>query len=164
MLSLITQLFLGTVSDNCTCFWGRRRPFIVFFCLTTVASLILAPNVFYLMKAGFPKYVVTVTVVIFIILFDYSLNVLRVPSRAYVLDVLPISQSQLGSFVYSAMIGVGATVGFVLGGIDWLSVIHRKVSITHQCQVVFGIIAVVTLLWHVRQHLQRQRNSFPTET
>ena len=146
VLSLITQLFLGTVSDNCTCFWGRRRPFNVFFCLTTVASLILAPNVFYLMKAGFPKYVVTVTVVIFIILFDYSLNVLRVPSRAYVLDVLPISQSQLGSFVYSAMIGVGATVGFVLGGIDWLSVIHRKVSITHQCQVVFGIIAVVTLL------------------
>ena len=25
VLSLITQLFLGTVSDNCTCFWGRRE-------------------------------------------------------------------------------------------------------------------------------------------
>ena len=146
VLSLITQLFLGTVSDNCTCSWGRRRPFIVFFCLTTVASLLLAPNVFYLTKAGFPKYVVTVAVVFFIVLFDYSLNVLRVPSRAYVMDVLPLSQSQLGGFVYSAMIGVGATIGFILGGIDWLTVIQRKVSITHQCQVVFGIIAAITLL------------------
>lgn len=146
VLSLMTQLFIGSVSDNCTCFWGRRRPFIVFFCILTVVGLVLAPNCFYLLKAGLPQYVVTVAVVFFVVLFDYSLNVLRVPSRAYVLDVLPVSQSQLGSFIYSAMIGVGATLGFILGGIDWLSVIHLKISITHQSQVVFGIVALITLL------------------
>ena len=146
VFSLITQLFLGSVSDNCTCFWGRRRPFIVFFSILTVLSFILAPNSKYLLKANLPQYVVTIAVVVFIIMFDYSLNVLRVPSRAYVLDVLPVSQSQLGSFIYSAMIGIGATLGFILGGIDWLSVMKRKVSITNQTQVVFGLVAVVTLL------------------
>lgn len=144
ILSLLTQLLIGSISDNCTCSWGRRRPFIVLFCIMFLVSLAVAPNALYLLKLHLPPVAVTVIVVTFIVIFDYSLNVLRVPSRAYVLDVLPISQSQLGSFIYSAMIGIGATLGFILGGIDWAGLFKMEVSIRHQCQIVFGLVAVIT--------------------
>ena len=142
VIGMLFQGFIGTVSDKCTCSWGRRRPFIVLFSLTAVLGFAALPYCIYLNIQS----VIVIGISVCVFLLDVSCGLLMLPTRAYLLDVTPVSQSQTGNFILSVAIGVGATLGYALGTIEWSSISGTSVSIEHQSQIVFGISAVVILI------------------
>ena len=142
VMGLLFQGFIGAVSDKCTCSWGRRRPFIVLFSLTAILGFAALPYCSYF-KLNF---LIVPGISFFVILLDFSCGVLMLPSRAYLLDVVPASQSKTGNFILSVAIGACATLGFVLGTLDWSGIAGTSVSIQHQAQIVFGITAVAIFI------------------
>ena len=142
VMGLLFQGFIGAVSDKCTCSWGRRRPFIVLFSLTAILGFAALPYCSYF-KLNF---LIVLGVSFFVILLDFSCGMLVLPSRAYLLDVVPASQSKTGNFILSVAIGACATLGYVLGMLDWSGIAGTSVSIQHQAQIVFGITAVAIFI------------------
>ncbi|XP_019857518.1 PREDICTED: solute carrier family 45 member 4-like isoform X2 [Amphimedon queenslandica] len=142
VMGMLCQGFIGTISDKCTCSWGRRRPFIVLFSMTAMLGFAALPYCIYLNIQS----VMVIGISMCVFLLDVSCGLLMLPTRAYLLDVTPVSQSQTGNFILSVAIGVGATLGYALGTIDWSSISGTSVSIEHQSQIVFGISAVVIFL------------------
>ena len=141
IVGLIAQPFLGALSDNCFCSWGRRKPFILLLSLMSIAGC-GAPYVTYLGVNN----VLVIIVVGLIALFDFSIGQLQLPTRAFLLDLVPVSQSQFGNSIFSMVLVAYATLGFLLGAVDWSSVFGKGFKINEQSQVVFGLTAVFILL------------------
>ena len=147
IIGILFQAYLGALSDRCKCSWGRRRPFILLLSLIACLGLIIAP-----LAANFFNYkgLSTFGAVIGVVFFDFGMGQLQLPSRAYLLDALgPTSQVQTGNFVYVVAIGIGTCAGYVLSGIDWLSLFNKEQgedSVIKQSQYVFSIAAGLLLL------------------
>ena len=145
VMGLLFQGFIGAVSDKCTCSWGRRRPFIVLFSLTAILGFAPLPYCYYIDQL----YLKIITITLCVFLLDFSCGALMLPARAYLLDVVPISQTQTGNFIISVAIGAGAALGFGLGAIDWSVIAEISVTIEHQSKIMFGITAgifIVTMI------------------
>ena len=143
VLGMIFQPFLGSLSDQCGCSWGRRKPFILALCLMAIIGA-GAPFMFYLENADIESGItlVKVCVVGFMVLFDFSIGALQLPCRAFLLDIVPVSQSQTGNFIFTLTIAVNTAMGFSLGAVDWSVITKEGFGIQHQAQTVFGIAAV----------------------
>ena len=148
IIGLFFQIFLGSASDQCTCQWGRRRPFIILFAVTAALGFGLAPYSFYFEELNFShkQYLVAVGVVACVILLDFSIGALQLPARAYLLDVVPLSQSQTGNFIFTISIGINTALGFTLGTIDWSSIMGTKVTIGNQAKIIFGITGALIFI------------------
>ena len=140
MMAFLLQGFLGTISDQCDCWWGRRRPFIVTFSVSAAIGFFFAPIAFYL--SNISKALVVATVSACLVIGDFSIGVLQLPSRAYLLDVLSPSQSVRGNFFFSALYGVGSAFGAFLGGINWSWITRQSLTIPHQGLLVYGLTAI----------------------
>ena len=143
VIGMLSQPFLGALSDQVNCYFGRRKPFIFLLSLTAIIGCAAPYSAVYLDNANIHDAIPKVFVLAFIILFDFSIGQLQLPSRAFLLDVLPISQSQTGNFIYTLVLAVYAAVGFFLGAVDWSVIAGEKFEIEHQAQVVFALAAVV---------------------
>ena len=148
VVGLLFQGFIGAVSDKCTCSWGRRRPFIVLFSLTAIIGFAGAPYCFYFDKLNITHYLVIGGVVLCVFLSDFSMGVLLLPTRAYLLDVISVSQSRTGNFITSVAVGTGAALGYGLGAVDWLDItgLNLNASIVNQVKLVYGIAAATFLV------------------
>ena len=148
ILGILFQAYLGTLSDQCQCKWGRRRPFILILSLTLCLGFSIAPFAPYLstLSISGAKHLGILMTVVGILLLDFSLGQLQLPSRAYLLDSVPTSQSQMGNFIYAVLIGSGACLGFILSAIDWVKFLNRDINIINEIQVVFGITIVFVLM------------------
>lgn len=146
ILSFLLQGILGTASDLCTCVWGRRRPFIVTFSLLTVGGFILASYSFYLSVVIDSTVLISVCVYIGMTLCSFSVGVLQLPSRAYLLDVISNSQVEIANFIYSALFGVGTIIGTLLGAMKWSLLTHQPVTIPHQAQIVYTIASIIIIM------------------
>ena len=153
IVGLLFQIYLGSLSDKCKCRWGRRRPFILLFTLTACLGMIfapLAPRVASAASTTTLKSILSPLGVIltvgFLFVFDFSNSALQLPSRAYLLDVTPASQTQLGNFVYSGFIGLGSLMGYILGGINWSFLFGTEPNIVNQAQVIFIVIIALYLV------------------
>ena len=149
IMGLLFQIYLGPLSDKCKCRWGRRRPFILLFVLTACLGMIFAPLAPRVASAGsitILKPLGVILTVTFLIVFDFSNSALQLPSRAYLLDVTPASQTQFGNFVYSGFIGLGSLLGYILGGINWSFVFGTEPNIINQAQVIFTVIIALYLV------------------
>lgn len=152
LLGIVFQAYLGTSSDNCRCSWGRRRPFILLFCIMSCLGLGIAPFAPYISTINELSWTATTLSVIItvlgIVILDFSLGQLQLPSRAYLMDSLqPTSQVQAGNFIYVLLIGAGTLIGFILSGVNWVSLIKgSSSSVINQAQFVFGITAGLILL------------------
>ena len=140
MMAFLLQGFLGTISDQCNCWWGRRRPFIVTFSVSAAIGFFFAPIAFYLNNIS--EALVVTTVSACLVIGDFSIGVLQLPSRAYLLDVLSPSQSVKGNFIFSALYAVGSAFGAFLGGINWSWITRESLTISHQGQLVYGLTAI----------------------
>jgi solute carrier family 45 protein 1/2/4 len=137
ILGIICQSYLGALSDQCKCRWGRRRPFILFIVLTACLGLLIAPFAsFFLLVA---KSLAILFTIFGIVVLDLSAGQLQLPSRAYLLDSVPANQTQVANFIYALLIGLGTLIGYVLSGIDWSMIFNRDVSVASQAQIVFSI-------------------------
>ena len=156
LMGILFQVYLGPLSDKCQCRWGRRRPFIVLLSLTACLGMVFAPlapritttasSVSSTELRSFLTVLGIILTVLFVLTVDFSVGALQLPSRAYLLDVIPTSQTQLGNFVYSVFIGLGALLGYLLGGINWSFVFGTPATIVNQAQIIFTIAIVLFLM------------------
>lgn len=169
IMGLLFQTFLGSMSDQCQCTWGRRRPFIAVLAIVAAVGFGSAPNSFYLLKLKLPyaETLVVVGVVSCIILGDFCIGALQLPSRAYLLDSLPPTQIKKGNFVYSVLIGIGQTLGSALGGIKWSLIMGEGVlTVQNQGQIVFGLAALLIIIAMLLTvfSVKERSNHLPDET
>jgi MFS family permease len=99
MASLI-QPTVGTISDYTISKWGRRKPYIAIGATLDVIFLI-----------GIGTANVYLTLVVFLILVQFSSNFAQGPFQGYIPDLVPAAQVGLAS----ALVGVMQTFGYVLG-------------------------------------------------
>ena len=135
---------VSSISDSCTwtC-WGRRRPFIVLFSAVSIICLLLAPNIFYVVS---PHLIVSIVVLTCFVILDVSLTMLLTMSRAFLMDVVPVSQNLLSGFIFQMMAGAGCMFGNLVGGIPWSTIFGETITVQNQAQVMFAIVALVTLV------------------
>ncbi|EDV27802.1 uncharacterized protein TRIADDRAFT_21181 [Trichoplax adhaerens] len=153
IVGLITQPFIGSMSDGCTSRWGRRRPFILAFAIGTLIGLLLL---------GFGKDIglailpgkTSVAIALVLIgngILDYSSDASQSPARAYLCDVTPEGQEQRAHRICTILMGLANVVGFCICAIDWDELFTRDdgtVPIT-SVQFVFllsGILSTIAFI------------------
>ncbi|RDD45625.1 Membrane-associated transporter protein [Trichoplax sp. H2] len=153
IVGLITQPFIGSMSDGCTSRWGRRRPFILAFAIGTLIGLLLL---------GFGKDIglailpgkTSVAIALVLIgngILDYSSDASQSPARAYLCDVTPEGQEQRAHRICTILMGLANVVGFCICAIDWDELFMRDdgtVPIT-SVQFVFllsGILSTIAFI------------------
>lgn len=104
LTGLIVQPIIGYYSDRTWHRWlGRRRPYFLVGAICASLALIAMPNSSALwMAAGL------------LWILDASVNVSMEPFRAFVADLLPPAQRQIGFAMQSLLIGLGAVLSSAL--------------------------------------------------
>jgi len=151
ILGILFQSYLGSASDRCKCRWGKRRPFILALTICCICGLVLFPftkDISELLgEAQLPVLIVlTVTATT---LVDFGAGALQVPSRAYLLDVLPERHTNFGNILCSVWVSFGATVGFAFGAINWSSDFSTQVKIVCGISLVITVVCVTLTLFSV---------------
>ncbi|CAF0833741.1 unnamed protein product [Rotaria sordida] len=120
LLGFLLCPVVGHASDRCRSRYGKRRPFIVGFCLTIIFCLILIPQseaIGELLRA--PKlglYLLVITCV----LFDFSAQACFNPCESLIYDVCKgTPQENSCFFVYSFMTSFGGCLGYLITATDW---------------------------------------------
>jgi maltose/moltooligosaccharide transporter len=103
---LVVQPIIGHYSDRTWTGLGRRRPYFLGGAILASIALVLMPNSSSVwMAAGL------------LWMLDASVNISMEPFRAFVGDLLPSSQRQLGFSMQSLLIGLGAVLA---GSLPWI--------------------------------------------
>ncbi|HEX8024888.1 MAG TPA: MFS transporter [Candidatus Limnocylindrales bacterium] len=102
IMAAAIQPTIGMVSDFTISRWGRRKPFIAIGATLDILFLI-----------GIGTANTYLTLVVFLVLIQFSSNFAQGPFQGYIPDLVP--QAQVG--LASALVGVMQTLGFVLGNI-----------------------------------------------
>ncbi|KAF8604703.1 hypothetical protein BDV93DRAFT_492021 [Ceratobasidium sp. AG-I] len=118
---LLVQPVIGSLADNSTSKWGRRRPYMLsgsVLCALSLMMLSYARELSAWMSGKDEHDSVGLTqaiAVVAVYLIDFTLNATTAASRALAIDVLPIeSQAASGAWV-SRLIGAGGIIGFYTG-------------------------------------------------
>lgn len=142
---LIIQPIIGHYSDKTWTKLGRRRPYFLFGAILASLALILMPNSSALwMAAGL------------LWIMDASINVSMEPFRAFVGDLLPDEQRNLGFTMQSFFIGIGAIVAsalpYIMDNVFHVPNTASKGQIPLSVKLSFYIGAIVyfsAVLWTV---------------
>ena len=141
---LLVQPTVGAISDFTITRWGRRKPYIIIGATLDVLFLI-----------GLATSQTLFTLVIFMILLQFSSNFAQGPFQGYVPDLVPPQQVGLAS----ALVGAMQTVGYVAGGIV-ISVGYLIDDFTLPL-IFIGLVelatAVGTILWVREGRIARDR-------
>ena len=156
LLGILFQGCLGSASDRCKCSWGRRRPFILGLAIIVCICAGLFPygellsgRVFHLSGNEHQAFVIAFTAITFVGMY-FSLGMLPMPVRAYLLDSVSSEKSERGNSIYAAMINVGATVGAVIACIPWKKLgLGGDDILAVQVKVLFGISVAVVIIAQV---------------
>lgn len=150
LMGIIFQSYLGSASDHCQCWWGRRRPFIVALTISCLIGLLLFPftedlaNLINEPKSHDALLIVIITMSTFMV--DFAVGSVQVPVRAYLLDVLPGSQLKLGNIIYTICATSGAAIGFGIGAVKWSSIIISSDNFSFQVKFVCIATFLITIL------------------
>jgi maltose/moltooligosaccharide transporter len=106
LTGLIVQPMIGYYSDRTWTRLGRRRPYFLGGAILASSALVAMPNSSSLWMAAGLLWVL-----------DASINISMEPFRAFVGDLLPPAQRQLGFSMQSMLIGLGAVLSSAL---PWL--------------------------------------------
>ena len=155
ILGVLFQSYLGSASDQCTCRWGKRRPFILALTICCICGLVLFPfteDISDLLNEGGAQLTTLIVLItLATTLVDFSVGALQAPHRAYLLDVLPEKHAKIGNIICSVWISVGATIGFAFGAINWSSDFSTQVKIVCGISLVITMICVTLTLFSVNE-------------
>ena len=150
VMGIIFQGYLGSASDRCQCWWGRRRPFIVGLTISCLIGLLLFPfaeDLTDLIEGPKSRDVFLIFIVtISTFLVDFSIGSLQVPTRAYLLDVILNSQVKVGNIVYTICATGGAAVGFGIGAVKWSSIFVQSDNFSFQVKFVCFATLIIAIL------------------
>jgi hypothetical protein len=120
IFGLFLQPLFGRWSDHCTWSWGRRRPFLLLFCLGSVFGLllvVLSAQLSYLLSGGHYVHGSLLQVIFVFVgfaLMDLSHDLLLMPARALLNDRLPDEQTDQGNAYFACISSLGSCVGLGL--------------------------------------------------
>ena len=140
LMGIIFQSYLGSASDRCQCWWGRRRPFILGLTISCLIGLLLFPftedlaNLIDEPKSRDVFLILVITLSTFLV--DFSIGSAQVPARAYLLDVIPHSQVKAGNIIYTICATSGAAIGFGIGAVKWSSIFVSSDNFSFQVKFV----------------------------
>ncbi|CAF0905929.1 unnamed protein product [Adineta ricciae] len=120
LLGFLLCPVVGHSSDRCRSRFGKRRPFILGFCLTIIFCLMLIPQseaigqLLHAPKLGLCLLVITC------VLFDFSAQACFNPCESLIYDVCKgTPQESSCFFVYSFMTSFGGCLGYLITATDW---------------------------------------------
>nr|XP_054768126.1 proton-associated sugar transporter A-like [Lytechinus pictus] len=132
---------VGSLSDNCTSRWGRRRPFLLVLNLLVIVGSAGYLNVQYIQNDGLSMAVALVG----ILLVDLCAFLTESASRAYLLDVCDIDDVSQGLLMRTVLGGLGCGIAYVIVGVDWVNTPIASV-INSNYEVVFLFTVLVYLV------------------
>ena len=98
-----------------------------------------ASSIFELSEEHFRGIILTI---LGVALLDFNCDACQSPCRAYLLDVSIPEDHSSGLTMFTVMAGLGGTVGYVMGGIDWNATSFGEAFGGH-IRVVFTLVIVV---------------------
>ncbi|PXF44333.1 Sucrose transport protein SUC2 [Gracilariopsis chorda] len=118
---LIVQPIVGHISDGCTHWLGRRRPFLIAGTIFTTAALLLFSHATqvstFLSGRPSPSFALSLAVCSFFLL-DFSIQAIQAPLRALITDVVPQPQRALANSYIGVFTGLGNLLGGVLAAME----------------------------------------------
>eukprot|EP00808_Paulinella_micropora_P003042 g39740.t1 len=116
---LLLHPVFGNLSDNCTSKFGRRRPFVFMFTITSLSGMAVmaASPVF-----DFDKITLTILLVTGALLTDISSDLMSVPIRALLNDNVPDQHLNEGNAVFTSMVSIASIVGAFLPLLDMAAI------------------------------------------
>ena len=96
-------------------------------------------SIFQLSEEHFKGIILTI---LGVALLDFNCDACQSPCRAYLLDVSIPEDHSAGLTMFTVMAGLGGTVGYVMGGIDWNATSFGEAFGGH-IRVVFTLVIVV---------------------
>jgi len=143
IIGLIFPLLIGYFSDRTSTFLGKRLPYIITGTLVTAITIILWPLVSSLAMAA-----------IMLCLFTIGMNTTQQPFRPLVSDI--VSKNQYTSFyaIQTIMIGLGATLAFIMPWILKSNVIANIHISNIPTSIMFSffigaIVLITSVAWSV---------------
>ncbi|EAY05185.1 Major Facilitator Superfamily protein [Trichomonas vaginalis G3] len=112
------QPIIGYYSDRCRSRFGRRRPYLFW---GGVGTFIGLGGLFalYMLREKWSHNLITPILLIVIAVTYISINTFQSPARSIIGDILPPDQRTRGFAFSSILIGIGAVVTNLLGGIGY---------------------------------------------
>ncbi|XP_029308129.1 solute carrier family 45 member 4-like [Cottoperca gobio] len=155
ILGLLLTPVIGSASDRCTLWWGRRRPFILALCVGVLlgVALFLNGSLIGLSVGDSPSNqpIGIVLTVLGVVVLDFSADASEGPIRAYLLDVADTDEQDMALNIHAFSAGLGGAVGYMLGGLDWTGTALGQ-AFKSQEQVLFlfaGIIFIISVTLHM---------------
>lgn len=112
------QPIVGHYSDRCRSKWGRRRPYLFFGGLGTFIGL-SGLFLLYLYSEKLSMILMKILLLISMTFTYVSINAFQSPARSIIGDILPPEQRTKGFAISSVLIGMGAVVTNLLGGVGY---------------------------------------------
>ncbi|KAH9498719.1 hypothetical protein Btru_004669 [Bulinus truncatus] len=79
-------------------------------------------------------------------MLDFNCDACQSPCRAYLLDICVPEDHSTGLTMFTVMAGLGGTVGYVMGGIDWNATSFGEALGGH-IRVVFSVVLIAFILF-----------------
>ncbi|XP_014671303.1 PREDICTED: proton-associated sugar transporter A-like [Priapulus caudatus] len=170
LLGFFLVPLLGSCSDRCRWRIGRRRPFIMLLSVGILVGLVLVPNgtrigellgddvdglsrvidevnsTEPLRGTGKPDHRWGIVFTILgVILLDFDSDANQSPCRAYLLDVTVPEDHSAGLSTFTIMAGLGGSLGYVMGGVNWEATKLGEALGGH-VHAVFTIVLILYLI------------------
>ncbi len=150
LLALFVLPCVGTMSDQCTSHYGRRKPIIFLVILSIVISLILLPNGILLgerLNTLIPWRHLGLAIVAFsVILLDFGSQIALMPIESLLSDQSK-NEDQLNQAysVFNFMLSLGSCFGYFVLCMDWNKTYLSQV-LGGQEHMVFAILLILFLI------------------
>ncbi|XP_026721338.1 membrane-associated transporter protein isoform X2 [Athene cunicularia] len=150
VLGFVLQPVVGSASDNCTCSWGRRRPYILGLGIIMLLGMALYLNGDVMISAFIGErdkqrtWAIVITMM-GVVLFDFAADFIDGPIKAYLFDVCSHQDKEKGLHYHALFTGLGGALGYLTGAVDWGQTV-LGFSLISEFQVIFFIAALVFII------------------
>lgn len=151
---LIVQPLIGSLADNSTSQYGRRRPFLAAATIVCALSILLlgfAREVaawFTTVDTKGHQNLAILIGVVSVYLVDFSVNAVTALDRALMVDVATTEDQAEANAWAARLTGVGSVLSFLIGNLDLPKVAPRFLGTT-QIQIVSTLVCVILITTHV---------------
>ncbi|RGB41290.1 major facilitator superfamily domain-containing protein [Rhizophagus diaphanus] len=125
---LIMQPIVGTLSDNSTSRFGRRRPFLLAGSLAVVCAFMFIGwskeiiGIFLSKESSMMTLLTQCLAVVSFYVLDFAINCVQASCRVLIVDILPPSQQEEGTAWAGRMVGIGSVLGYFMGFVNLVEV------------------------------------------
>ncbi|XP_067686645.1 membrane-associated transporter protein-like [Haliotis asinina] len=109
---------------------------------TDVVTGASEPESYAISKDHFRGIILTI---IGVAMLDFNCDACQSPSRAYLLDVTSPEEHSSGLTMFTVMAGIGGSIGYIMGGVDW-NATEFGAAFGGHIRVVFFLVLIVFII------------------